>query len=88
MYYIKLNNYKYNFFFVKIYKMNYYNVDCILFALQGMLGKKGNAPVANWKDRWFILTKTDLRYYTKRDLKEIKGDIKLHPEMKIEVLLF
>lgn len=53
---------------------------------QGMLCKRGY-QVKHWKDRWFVLRKNCLKYYTNMQEKELKGCINIVKDCRIEVRL-
>ncbi|XP_077866862.1 uncharacterized protein LOC100369873 [Saccoglossus kowalevskii] len=51
----------------------------------GFMTKKGH-KMTTWKERWFVLKPRSLSYYTGRDMKEQKGEIKLTSSWKVEGL--
>ncbi|XP_048763124.1 switch-associated protein 70-like isoform X2 [Ostrea edulis] len=52
---------------------------------KGMLCKRGY-QVKHWKDRWFVLRRNTLKYYTNTQEKELKGCINIVKECRIEVV--
>jgi len=38
-----------------------------------------------WKERWCILTPTELKYFTNGDLRELKGQISISDKCSTEV---
>nr|XP_022340653.1 switch-associated protein 70-like isoform X2 [Crassostrea virginica] len=52
---------------------------------KGMLCKRGY-QVKHWKDRWFVLRKNTLKYYTNTQEKEMKGCINIVKDCRIEVV--
>ena len=48
--------------------------------------KKGPMnKISGWRERWFVLTPQKLFYYTHKDLKELKGEILMGANIKVEV---
>ena len=41
--------------------------------------------ISGWRERWFVLTPQKLFYYTHKDLKELKGEILMGANIKVEV---
>ncbi|KAH9515176.1 hypothetical protein Btru_019438 [Bulinus truncatus] len=50
---------------------------------KGNMVKFGNKVTA-WKERWFVLTSCDLKYYTNAEEKDLKGSINLCPACFIQ----
>jgi len=46
--------------------------------------KRGH-HVKNWKERWMVLTPTDLKYYVTSDERNLKGTIVFDKSQRIEV---
>ena len=54
------------------------------FIDQGQLTKKGHV-VSSWKERWFVLSLTSIKYYTNATEKELKGELPITAVCKTEV---
>ncbi|XP_013390157.1 switch-associated protein 70 isoform X2 [Lingula anatina] len=52
---------------------------------KGWLTKKGHM-MTNWKERWFVLTPSCLKYFTNRDEVELKGEVRISSHVKVEAL--
>ncbi|BFZ18304.1 hypothetical protein BsWGS_21343 [Bradybaena similaris] len=50
---------------------------------KGNMAKFGNKVTA-WKERWFVLTASTLRYYASSDEKDLKGSIAICPQCFIQ----
>ena len=46
--------------------------------------KKGHI-MSNWKERWFVLTPRQLKYYTNNDESDLKGTVLITKTCKMEV---
>lgn len=64
----------------------YLLISALFIFEQGMLCKRGY-QVKHWKDRWFVLRKNCLKYYTNMQEKELKGCINIVKDCRIEVRL-
>jgi hypothetical protein len=53
--------------------------------LQGIMSKRGH-HVKNWKERWMVLTPTDLKYYVSSHERNLKGTIVFDKSQTVEVI--
>jgi hypothetical protein len=57
----------------------------VIFCLQGIMSKRGH-HVKNWKERWMVLTPTDLKYYVSSHERNLKGTIVFDKSQTVEVI--